>query len=276
MTLTLGFSSCPNDTFIFDAAVHKKIDTEGINFELIIADVEELNKKAFEGKIDITKLSYHAYFYAAENYVLLNSGSALGNNNGPLLISKRKIYPDELKDVKIAIPGTYTTANLLLGIAFPEALNKTPYLFSDIEDAIFDNEVDAGLIIHENRFTYESKGLQKIKDLGEFWEEASAMPIPLGGIVIHRKHPEALWHKVNGIIKRSIEYAYKNPASGLDYIRHYAKEMDTAVMQKHIDLYVNDYSLHLGQKGKQAVQTLYNEAFKRELIPEVSKKMFID
>ncbi len=276
MKLTLGFSTCPNDTFIFDAAVHHKIDTEGIEFDIVLGDVEELNKKAFEGKIDITKLSYHAYVYAVENYVLLNSGSALGNNNGPLLISKKKIYPDEINDLKIAIPGKFTTANLLLGIAYPKAINKIPYVFSDIEEAILDNEVDAGLIIHENRFTYEAKGLKKIIDLGEYWENLTKMPIPLGGIVIHRKHNPTLQLKISNIIKRSIEYAYKNPASSLNYIKQYAQEMDAEVMKKHIDLYVNNYSLDLGVTGKKAVKTLYNEASKRDLIPEITDEIFIN
>jgi 1,4-dihydroxy-6-naphthoate synthase len=276
MKLTLGFSTCPNDTFIFDAAVHNKIDTEGIEFDLILADVEELNKKAFEGEIDITKLSYHAYAYASQNYVLLNSGSALGNNNGPLLISKKHIYPDEINDLRIAIPGKYTTANLLLGIAFPQAKNKTPYLFSDIETALLDNEIDAGLIIHENRFTYEAKGLKKIIDLGEYWENLTKMPIPLGGIVINRKHNKKLQLKISNIIKRSIEYAYKNPTSSLNYIKQYAQEMDAVVMKKHIDLYVNNFSLDLGEQGKLAIKTLYNEASKRDLIPEILDNLFIE
>ncbi|MCF6365409.1 MAG: 1,4-dihydroxy-6-naphthoate synthase [Bacteroidales bacterium] len=275
MKLSLGFSTCPNDTFIFDAAVHHKIDTEGIQFELILADVEELNKKAFEGKIDITKLSYHAYSYAAENYVLLNSGSALGNNNGPLLISKKKIYRNEVNDLKIAIPGKFTTANLLLGIAYPKAKNKIPYLFSDIEDAVNDEEVDAGLIIHENRFTYEAKGLKKIIDLGEFWENMTKTPIPLGGIVINRKHPPELQLKISNIIKTSIEFAYKNPESSLSYIKQYAQEMNAEIMKKHIDLYVNNFSLDLGKVGKNAVKTLYNEASERDLIPEILDEIFI-
>ena len=275
MKLTLGFSTCPNDTFIFDAAVHKKIDTLGIDFDVILGDVEELNNKAFEGKIDITKLSYHAYAYAAKNYVLLNSGSALGNNNGPLLISRCKIYPDEVNDLKIAVPGKFTTANLLLGIAFPEAKNKIPYLFSDIEDAVSDNEVDAGLIIHESRFTYQKKSLKKIIDLGEYWEELTELPIPLGGIVINRRINKETQKKVSDIIKKSIEFAYKHPGSSLNYIRQYAQEPDTELIQKHIDLYVNEYSLDLGQTGKDAIQRLYKEAFERGLIPEIKGDIFI-
>lgn len=276
MRLTLGFSTCPNDTFIFDAAVHKKIDTQGIDFEVILEDVEELNNKAFEGKIDITKLSYHAYAYAAKDYILLNSGSALGNNNGPLLISKHKIYPDEVNDLKIAVPGKYTTANLLLGIAFPEAKNKIPYLFSDIEDVVSDHEVDAGLIIHESRFTYQKKGLQKIIDLGEYWEELTKLPIPLGGIAINRRFDNETQKKVSDIIKSSIEFAYEHPGSSLNYIRQYAKEADAEVIQKHIDLYVNEYSLDLGQHGKDAIQRLYKEAFDRGLIPEIKGDIFIN
>ena len=182
MKLTLGYSTCPNDTFIFDAMVHHKIDTEGLEFSPFLGDVEELNKKAFTQELDITKLSYHAYAFLSEFYMILDSGSALGKGNGPLLLSKKKLYPDKLKEVKIAIPGKYTTANLLFGIAFPEAVSKKEYLFSDIEEAILSGEVDAGLAIHENRFTYKTKGLRKIMDLGEFWEDLTDLPIPLAKV----------------------------------------------------------------------------------------------
>jgi 1,4-dihydroxy-6-naphthoate synthase len=276
MKLSLGFSTCPNDTFIFDAAVHGKIDTEGFEFDLFFADVEELNKKAFEGKIDITKLSYHAYAYASENYVLLNSGSALGKNNGPLLIGKRKIEHDEINDLKIAIPGKNTTANLLFSIAYPDAKHKTVYLFSDIEEAVLEGKTDAGLIIHENRFTYEAKGLKKIIDLGEFWETLTQMPIPLGGIVMHRKHGAAMQLKMSRIIKRSIEYAYEHPDSSLNFIKQYAQEMDAEVMKKHIDLYVNNYSLELGEQGRKAITRFYKEALERKLIPALNQPIFID
>ncbi len=275
MILTLGFSSCPNDTFIFDAAVHHKIDTEGIDFEPIIADVEELNKKAFEGKIDITKLSYHAYAHITGTYLLSDAGSALGRNNGPLLISKHKVYPDEIPDLKIGIPGKYTTANLLLGIAYPQAQNKSEYLFSDIEDAVLSNEIDAGLIIHENRFTYETKGLKKIIDLGEFWEQKTQMPIPLGGIVINRNLPQDVILKVNRIIRRSLEFAYQHPQESFDFVKQYAQEMDEDVMYKHIKLYVNDFSLNLGNEGKKAIQRLYDEAYKVGIIPEITDEIFI-
>ena len=276
MRLKLGFSTCPNDTFIFDAMVHGRIDTEGLEFDLVLADVEELNKAAFEHEIDITKLSYHAYAYVANNYLLLNSGSALGNNNGPLLISKHKIYPDEVNDVRIAIPGRYTTANLLLSIAYPDAKNKKEYLFSDIEEVVLSGEMDAGLIIHENRFTYADRGLKKIMDLGEYWETKTRLPIPLGGIVVNRKLPKEVQQKVNRVLRRSLEFAYENPNAALPFIKQYAQEMDEEVMYKHIKLYVNDFSLDLGDKGKKAIKKLYETASDLKVIPEMPKDIFIE
>lgn len=275
MKLRLGFSTCPNDTFIFDAMVHHKIDTKGIEFELLLADVEELNKIAFQGEIDITKLSYHAYAYASEQYKLLDSGSALGDNNGPLLISKRKIYPDEVEDLSIAVPGKYTTANLLLSIAYPKIIEKKEYLFSDIEEAVLSNEVDAGLIIHENRFTYEKKGLRKIIDLGEYWQEHTKMPIPLGGIVVNRKLTNDLQLMINKMVRESLEFAYKNSESSLSFMKQYAQEMSREIMQKHVDLYVNDYSLDLGKNGKKAIHRLYEEANRIKGFPKISQNIFI-
>ena len=275
MKLKLGFSTCPNDTFIFDAMVHGRIDTEGLEFDLVLADVEELNKAAFEHEIDITKLSYHAYAYVANNYLLLDSGSALGNNNGPLLISKHKIYPDEVNDVSIAIPGKYTTANLLLSIAYPKVKNKKEYLFSDIEEVVLSGEMDAGLIIHENRFTYADRGLKKIRDLGEFWETKTQLPIPLGGIVVNRKLSKEVQQKVNRVLRRSLEFAYENPNAALPFIKQYAQEMDEEVMYKHIKLYVNDFSLDLGDKGKKAIKKLYKTASDLNVIPEMPEDIFI-
>ena len=186
MNFTLGFSPCPNDCFIFDALVHKKIDTQGIDFTLVMEDVEALNNRAFQSELDITKLSYHAFIYLTNTYNLLNSGSELGFNCGPLLIQNSKNKITDINTASIAIPGKYTTANFLLSLAFPNAKNKKEMLFSDIENALLLNKIDAGLIIHENRFTYQEKGLEKIIDLGEFWESLIHAPIPLGGIVIKK------------------------------------------------------------------------------------------
>jgi len=273
--ISLGFSTCPNDTFIFDAMVHQKVDTEGLKFEVVLGDVEELNNKALNNELDVTKISYHAFSKIANNYMLLDSGSALGYKNGPLLISKRKIYPDEVNDVKIAIPGLNTTANLLLSIAYSEAKNKLEYLFSDIEEAILSNEVDAGLIIHENRFTYEAKGLKKIIDLGEYWEKETGLPIPLGGIAVNRNLDKNLQLKINRVLKRSVEFAFENPKSAYTYIKQYAQEMEEEVMYKHIDLYVNDFTLDLGVDGREAISVLYKRAISLGVLPEMNEQIFL-
>ncbi len=273
--LTLGFSPCPNDTFIFDALIHDRIDTEGLHFEVQLGDVEQLNQKAFRGELDITKLSYHAYAHLIEQYALLNSGSALGNNCGPLLIAKTPLNTASLAQTSIAIPGTYTTANFLLSLAFPEAQNKQELLFSDIEQAVLEERVEAGLIIHENRFTYQDKGLVKLLDLGEWWEGNTGLPIPLGGIVVRRDHPLALQQRIDRVLRRSIEYAFAHPQESLPYVRSHAQEMDTAVMQQHIDLYVNDYSIDLGQKGRRAVQHLFDTAIARGIISATDHPIFV-
>lgn len=248
MKLTLGFSPCPNDTFIFDALVHHKIDTEGLEFEVFFADVEQLNKWAFDRKLDITKLSYNAFTHCINDYALLDSGSALGNNCGPLLIKKPNTTLT--KESKIAIPGKYTTANMLLAIAFPNHQNKVETLFSEIEHEVINGNMDAGLIIHENRFTYQEKGLQKVKDLGEFWEEETRLPIPLGGIVVSRKLSLAIQKKIERVLRKSVEFAFENPNSSADYVKCHAQEMAKQVVDAHIALYVNDYTLSLGEQGK--------------------------
>ncbi len=273
--LHIGFSSCPNDTFIFDPLVHKRIDTKGIDFQVHIADVEELNRMALNAELDVTKISYYGYTYIADKYVLLDAGSALGRNNGPLLVSKHKIYPDELADVRIAIPGEHTTANLLLSIAFPEVKQKKPYLFSDIESVVLDEEMDAGLLIHENRFTYAQRGLQKIVDFGEYWEDTMKSPIPLGGIAIKRTLDESLKHRFNEILTKSVAYAFEHPKEAYPYIRKYAQEMDEDVMYKHIDLYVNDFTRNLGQQGREAIEILYKKASEQGLIPPLNQQIFL-
>jgi len=281
MTLTLGFSPCPNDTFIFDALIHHKIDTEGLEFEVFYDDVETLNQKAMRGELDITKLSYHAFAYVADKYVLLDAGSALGFGVGPMLICKDN--PEELfsslesqiSNLTIGIPGKYTTANFLLGLAFPNATNKLELVFSDIENALLEGRIDIGLIIHENRFTYQNKGLKKIIDLGDFWEKQTGCAIPLGGIVANRKLPFDVQHKINRVLRRSVEFAFANPKSGLEYIRSHAQEMSEDVMYKHIELYVNKYSLDLGVEGKKAIKLLFDTALEKNIIPAIKEDIFL-
>lgn len=256
MELTLGFSPCPNDTFIFDAMVNGKINTNGLTFKTQLEDVETLNKWAMQGKLAITKLSFGVYRKVQDQYELLNSGSALGRGCGPLLIAKKDIPQDKIKDCKIAIPGENTTANLLFSIAFPEAKQKEIMIFSDIENAVLDGRVDAGVIIHENRFTYQQKGLVKIIDLGEYWESTTGSPIPLGGIFIRKDVPDEVKQAVDKLVYDSLQYSYKHYPALSSYVTEHAQEMDESVMRQHIDLYVNDFSLGLGEAGRAAVDRL--------------------
>lgn len=277
-SLTLGFSPCPNDCFIFDALIHHKIDTEGLQFNVVMEDVEALNQKAFREELDITKLSYHAYAHLTKQYQLLDAGSALGKGCGPLLIAKSdEIKNDKLKikNAKIAIPGKYTTGNFLFSLAFPGAKNKVELLFSEIEDAVLSGKADAGLIIHENRFTYEQKGLKKIIDLGEYWETLTKAPIPLGGIAIKRSLPDDLKQKVNRVLRKSVEYAFANPKSSFNFVKAHAQEMSEEVMYKHIDLYVNKFSLDLGDEGKRAIQLLFDKAQGLGVINKIKEEIFL-
>lgn len=275
MKLSLGFSPCPNDTFIFDALIHHKIDTEGLNFEIIMDDVENLNKKAFEQTLDITKLSYAAYGFLSEFYVLSNSGSALGNKCGPLLVSKTKDLSLS-ESTAIAIPGKYTTANFLFSFAFPHLMNRKPILFSEIENAILDERVDAGVIIHENRFTFQEKGLFKLMDLGEFWEDETGFPIPLGGIAINRSLDIELQKKIQRLIRKSIEFAFQNPISSMDFTKLNAQELDDTVIKSHISLYVNDFSIDLGAKGRSAVYYLLQKMKDLKMIESIKMPIFVD
>ena len=278
MTLTLGFSPCPNDCFMFDAIVHQRIDLEGLEFAVVMDDVEALNRRAFARSIDVTKLSYHAFAHCAHAYALLDAGSALGRGCGPLLISTRPLGVDQVKagSVRIAIPGKYTTANFLLSLAFPNAQDKTALVFSDIEAAVLDGRFDAGLIIHENRFTYEAKGLKKIIDLGEFWESATGAAIPLGGIVIDRALPVDMQRRMNRVMRRSVEYAFAHPAASREFVRANAQEMSEDVMRQHIDLYVNEYSANLGPEGRRAVHMLFDRAAQTGLIASPTRELFVD
>lgn len=277
MKLTLGFSPCPNDCFMFDAIVHRRIDLEGLEFSIRMADVEALNRAAFGRDIDVTKLSFHAFAYCGGDYVLLDAGSALGRNCGPLLISRRAIDVAEVGEgrLSVAIPGRYTTANLLLGLAFPAVRNRTELVFSDIEGALLEERFDAGLIIHENRFTYEAKGLRKIIDLGEWWEGETGAPIPLGGIAIRRTLPEDVQQKMNRIMRRSVEYAFAHPEASLPLVREHAQEMSDDVMRRHIELYVNEYSVDLGPAGRRAVEVLFEKASEASVIPAACESLFL-
>jgi len=266
--LSLGFSPCPNDTFIFDALVHDKIEHD-YQFDVKLADVEELNNMAFKSTLDITKLSFHAWAYMMDDYQMLPSGAALGFGVGPLLISKRPLTLSELESGKIAIPGKWTTANFLMRHAYPTCLNKQEYLFSDIEKAVLEEDCIAGVIIHENRFTYHERGLKLIQDLGQAWEDKTQMAIPLGGIAIKRSLPESVKQDIAQLIRQSIQHAGAHPESAAGYIKEHAQEMSPEVIQKHIDLYVNAYSLDLADKGRLAINAMLDSLKSNGLISNI-------
>jgi 1,4-dihydroxy-6-naphthoate synthase len=279
MNITVGFSPCPNDTFIFDALVNHKIDTQGINFDPRLEDVETLNKRAIDNTLDITKISFGVLPLILHNYIVLNSGSALGTGVGPLLIAKNTILKNEIDNCIIAIPGEHTTAHMLFNLAFPLAQNKIFLKYDEVENFVLQSATNniAGVIIHENRFTYAQKGLNKIVDLGEFWEKETGYPIPLGGIVAKRQIDNSLLKKVNSLIRQSIEYAFSNYPLISPYVKMYAQEMDEEVLRKHIELYVNDYSISLQKEGKSAViefLKVYQGINKLKNISE--KEIFLD
>jgi len=257
MKFSLGFSPCPNDTFIFDALVNKKINTEGLDFEVHLEDVQTLNNFALENRFDFSKISYGVMPLLLETHTLLNSGGAIGNGVGPLLICKDpNITPDEVNLLRIAIPGKNTTAYLLFSYVYPNAKNISFYVFNEIEAAVLSGEVDAGVIIHENRFTYAQKGLYKITDLGAEWETKTKSPIALGGIVASNRIPKPIMQQVDQLIAKSVAYAFNNYPTISEYVSCHAQEMSEAVMRQHIDLYVNDFSTDMGETGKNAIETL--------------------
>ena len=278
-SLTLGYSPCPNDTFIFYALIHGKIDTKNLKFNEILLDVETLNQKALLTELDLTKISYHAFGHLRKNYCLLRAGGALGRGCGPLVIAKNEYAMEELRGKKIAIPGKLTTAYLLLQLYIPDFILQTSDLlempFDKIIDAVAKEEVDAGLIIHESRFTYPSYGLKQIIDLGEWWEKQTGHPIPLGGIIAKRSLGEGLNKKINKTIKSSIEYAFSNRSEPMDYIKKHSQELSDEVINQHINLYVNNYSLDVGQDGEKAVIALLSRAEEAGIIPKVKQEIFV-
>jgi 1,4-dihydroxy-6-naphthoate synthase len=258
--LTLGYSPCPNDTFIFDALVHGRVEAGGLRFEERLEDVETLNRLAAEAALDVTKISYGAIPGLLRDYVLLRSGGALGRGCGPLVVARRELSAGELAGARIAIPGRNTTAHLLLRLFAPDAAPGVERVYSDIMPAVARGEFDAGLIIHESRFTYPQHGLVRVVDLGEWWERTTGLPIPLGGILARRSLGEASIRAIEDGIRRSVEYAFAHPDASRPYVRAHAQEMDDTVTQQHIDLYVNRFSVDVEEEGQRAIEALFARA----------------
>jgi 1,4-dihydroxy-6-naphthoate synthase len=267
-TLTLGYSPCPNDTFIFYALVHRQIDTSGLGFREILLDVETLNQKALNSELDITKVSFHAYGFLRDEYRLLRSGGALGRGCGPLVIAKNNLTMDDLRGRKIAIPGRLTTAYLLLQLYDPAlAGNVVAMSFDRIMDAVKDGSVDAGLIIHESRFTYPDYGLSEVMDLGRWWEGDTGLPLPLGCIIAKKSLGNELISLIDALVRGSVEYAFGHREKTKDYIKAHSREIKDKVIEEHIHLYVNEYSLDMGSDGVSAVEELLRRAEEHGIIP---------
>ncbi len=275
MNVRLGFSPCPNDTFIFHALLHELVHSPKVRWEPHLADVETLNQWALTGRLEVTKMSFHAAAYCSRHYQLLNAGAALGFGCGPLLISKSQLTEEQVNQGVIAIPGELTTAHFLFKLAFPESKSIRIMVFSEIEEAVVRGEVDAGVIIHENRFTYADKGLIKILDLGERWEETTGLPIPLGGIFVRRDLPAPLKKEIEQAIAASVRYAWAHLDASSEYVRCHSQEMAPDVVNQHIQLYVNDYSADLGPLGRDAVKGLYMKAIESGLLSSISEDFFL-
>ncbi|MBI4776340.1 MAG: 1,4-dihydroxy-6-naphthoate synthase [Deltaproteobacteria bacterium] len=273
--LSLGFSGCPNDTAVFYALVSKRIELPGIRFLERIRDVEELNRSCLQGILDVSKVSFHAVGHLIPQYALLRSGAALGRGCGPLIVSRPGRSLDELHLGRVAVPGVYTTAQLLLNLFSKERCRETPMLFSDILLAVAEGTVDYGLIIHEGRFTYGGYGLVALQDLGNWWEKETGLPIPLGGIVIKRSHGAALAGSVEAAIRQSLAYYHSHPGEAGAFIREHAQEMDDEVTRRHIELYVTAETMALSEEGEEAVRVLLARARERRLIPDSRDPLFL-
>jgi 1,4-dihydroxy-6-naphthoate synthase len=277
--LSIGYSPCPNDTFIFYALIHGKVDTKNLSFKELLLDVETLNQKALQAELDLTKISYHAFGHVHKKYCLLRSGGALGRACGPLVIAKNEYAMAELRNKKIAIPGKLTTAYLLLRLFDSSFKNKPSNIlempFHRIIEAVANEEAEAGLIIHESRFTYPASGLKKIMDLGEWWEKETGLPIPLGGIIAKRSLGEGLNKKLNKIIKASVQYALASRTGPMEYIKEHSQELSEDVINQHIDLYANDFSVDLGNDGEKAVKELLSRAEAAGIIAKIKQDLFV-
>jgi 1,4-dihydroxy-6-naphthoate synthase len=275
-TISIGYSPCPNDTFIFYALMHGKVTNESYRFDQVFEDVETLNRMALESRLDVTKISYHALGHIRDEYCLLRSGGALGRGCGPIVVSKNKCAISDLAGKRIAVPGRYTTAFLLLKLYDPVFGDNVVFMpFDRIMEAVKEGEADAGLIIHESRFTYELYGLKEVIELGQWWESKTGLPIPLGAIVARRTLEGGVIADLDSMIRSSIEYAYSHREETIPYIKEYSQEMSDDVIDKHIGLYVNEFSLDIGEEGEKAIKALIEMAEEKEIFKTSNVSLFI-
>ena len=274
MDVSLGYSTCPNDTLAFYALAHNRIDLRRLDYRIELADVENLNQKARKGLLDVSKLSYAALGNLLDRYGLLRSGSALGRGCGPLIVAGPGVGLEALTRGPVAVPGMWTTAAMLLGLYASGPLHLKPMSFEKIMPALQKGAFAVGVIIHEGRFTYQDHGLSCLLDLGEWWEETTGLPIPLGCIAARRDLARETVRNVETAIRESVRYGMANHPEAMAYIAGHAQEMAPSVIDQHIRLYVNDFTLELGSEGEAAVKTLFRMAAQKGLLPKIRTPLF--
>ncbi|MFQ3579083.1 MAG: 1,4-dihydroxy-6-naphthoate synthase [Bacteroidales bacterium] len=274
--LQVAFSPCPNDTFIFDALINKDLTNGEYRFKTVIKDIDELNKLAQTHEFDLIKVSAYAFAFLSDSYQILDSGAALGKNNGPLLVAKQQYDLSNISKLRIALPGEHTTATLLFKMRFPEAQNLSYMVFSDIEKAVLHNKADVGVLIHEVRFTYQNNGLVQLLDFGQWWEQETGYALPLGFIVVKRSLPGTVRLKLNILLRESIEKAFSNPAEAMEFVKKHAQKTDDSVIRQHILTYVNNYTLTLKHEGRDAIRKFYEKAIEKQLIPIQPEDIIIE
>lgn len=274
--ITVGHSPDPDDAFMFYALAHDKIDTGDLTFRHELQDIETLNRRALKGELEVSAVSIHAYASLLDKYALLPSGCSMGDRYGPMIVARSPMTVGNLKSIKIAVPGTMTTAFLTLRLLLPEGFAYEVIPFDEILPAVEAGKFDAGLIIHEGQLTFQNQGLHLIVDLGVWWQEKTGLPLPLGGNVVRRDLGKELMSKISRLIKESIRYSLDHRQDALTYALNYARDMDRALADRFVGMYVNDWTLDYGPRGRAAVAKLLDEAHRAGLIPKPVQVEFVE
>jgi 1,4-dihydroxy-6-naphthoate synthase len=267
MIIHVGHSPDPDDAFMFYALAHDKLDTGGLVFRHELQDIETLNRRALKGELEVTAISIHAYAHLLDKYALLPSGCSMGDRYGPMVVAKKPLTIGDLNRARIAVPGTMTTAFLALRLLLPGGFQYEVVPFDRILDAVAADKFDAGLIIHEGQLTFQNQGLRLIVDLGVWWQEKTGLPLPLGGNAIRRDLGPDLMRRVSGLLRESIRYGLDHRQAALDYALKYARDMDKALADRFVGMYVNDWTLDYGERGRAAVARLLEEGHRAGVIP---------
>jgi 1,4-dihydroxy-6-naphthoate synthase len=274
--ITVGHSPDPDDAFMFHALAHDKIDTGDLQFRHELQDIETLNRRALRGELDVTAVSLHAYAHLLDKYALLPSGCSMGDRYGPMVVARRPLRIDELRTARLAVPGTLTTAFLALRLLLPEGFTYEVMPFDKILNAVADGRFDAGLIIHEGQLTFQNQGLHLVVDLGVWWQDKTGLPLPLGGNVVRRDLGPTVIGQISRLLKESIRYALAHRDEALSYALQYARDMDRNLADRFVGMYVNDWTLDYGERGRAAVRRLLDEGHRAGMIPSPVQVEFVE